>query len=91
MIRYKEMSRRKNIHSRIDSLLLGYTIPEVHQLMDIASKWLGPGHRAIGHSQQMLDFIESVFGSRGRKIALLHLLVDLKVIDCAFLLRILEE
>lgn len=85
------MARSKSFHSKIDLLLLGYTIPEVHGLIDVASHYLRSGHRIVGHSLITLDFIEMIFGEKGRKVALLHLLTDAKIIDSEKLKIIIEK
>ena len=48
--------------------------------MDWHVKYLGPGHRLAGHSPQMLDAIELLLGPEARREALLHLLVDARIL-----------
>lgn len=61
-------------------MLLGYSDARVHQLMDWHARFMGPGHRIAGHSLQMLDAVEILLGAEARREALLHLLVDLKIV-----------
>ena len=60
--------------------LLGYSDSRVHKLMDAAARWLGPGHRIIGHSERFLDYVEFLGGEKARKEALLHILIDAKIL-----------
>jgi hypothetical protein len=48
--------------------------------MDWHVRFLGAGHRIAGHSLQMLDAIELLLGSKARREALLHLLVDAHIV-----------
>lgn len=70
----------KTSRRQLDLALLGYTIPEVHRLMDLGSKRLGSHKEMLEHATLILDFIELLFGSRGRKIALLRLLTEADVL-----------
>jgi hypothetical protein len=74
------MARSRKEHQEISRLLLGYSDPRVHSLMDWHVRFLGPGHRIAGHSLQMLDAIELLLGSNARREALLHLLVDAHIV-----------
>jgi len=74
------VARSRREHQAISRLLLGYSDGRVHQLMDWHARYLGPGHRIAGHSLQMLDAVELLLGADARREALLHLLVDLRVI-----------
>jgi len=77
------MARSRKEHQEISSLLLGYSDARVHSLMDWHARFLGPGHRIAGHSLQMLDAIELLLGPEARKEALLHLLVDARIVRVA--------
>lgn len=77
------MARSRKEHQEISRLLLGYTDPRVHSLMDWHVRWLGAGHRIAGHSLQMLDAIELLLGPEARREALLHLLVDAHIVRCS--------
>ena len=74
------MARSRKEHQEISRLLLGYSDPRVHSLMDWHVRFLGPGHRIAGHSLQMLDAIEMLLGPDARREALLHLLVDARIV-----------
>ena len=69
------------LHSKADLYLIGYTEIRVHKMMDAMVKIMGSSHRMIGHELQFLDFIESLFGESGKRCALLHLFLDLDIID----------
>ena len=73
--------RRRKEHKQIDLAYLGYTNDSVHEFIDSAVRWLGAGHRIAYHSSAILDFAEIMWGEEGRKIALLHILIDAKVVD----------
>src|SRR5215472_669728 len=74
------MARSRKEHQEISRLLLGYSDPRVHSLMDWHVRFLGAGHRIAGHSLQMLDAIELLLGAEARREALLHLLVDARIV-----------
>jgi hypothetical protein len=73
--------RLAKTHSKADLYLLGYTDIRIHELMDAMVKIMGPSHRMIGHDIKFIDFIGSSFGDKGRRCALLHLFLDLDIID----------
>lgn len=64
----------------MENLILGYSIPQIDKLMDDIEgiKIHGPNHRLINHNSSFLFFIKSTFGDEAFKVALLHMLVDLK-------------
>jgi hypothetical protein len=68
-------------HSKVSRALLGYSNLEVHRYLDQAAKWMGAGHRIVHHSPLILDMAEVMFGLEGRREALLHLLIDARIID----------
>lgn len=72
-------------HCAADLYLLGYTIPAVHTCMDAASKTLGPQHRQVGHIYPFIEAMGLIFGRKGRVCALLHLFLDLNIIDSKFI------
>src|SRR5215472_15031918 len=74
------MARSRREHQEISRLLLGYSDPRVHSLMDWHVRFLGSGHRIAGHSLQMLDAIELLLGPAARREGLLHLLVDAHIV-----------
>ena len=73
------------LHCAADLYLLGYTVPDVHHWMDAASKTLGPQHRQVGHIYPFIEWLGLVFGKKGKNCALLHLLLDLDIIDSKFI------
>lgn len=73
--------RTRKEHVKADLLLLGYTISDVHEYMDYAVKWMGAGHRSVGHSYDAIRAAGMLFGKRGKTIALLHLLIDNHIVD----------
>lgn len=72
-------------HMKADEILLGYTNEDIHKLMDVAVPYLGAGHRIVHHACGTLDFIEMLFGEGGRRIALLHILIDARIVDRDFI------
>jgi len=68
---------------KISSLFLGYSIPEIDRFMDDleALHQYGPSHRIFRHNTSDLMFIRDNYGIKCFHVGLLHLLVDLKVID----------
>jgi hypothetical protein len=73
------------LHSAADLYLLGYTVPAVHTCMDAASKTLGPQHRQVGHIYPVIEAMGLIFGAKGKICALLHLLLDLDILDSKFI------
>lgn len=73
------MNRRQ--HMATDRLLLGYTHEGVHAMIDEAVKWLGAGHRSVRHTHQQVKFFEAFGGEEQARIALLHILIDNRVLD----------
>lgn len=68
-------------HMAVDELLLGYTDESVHAFMDNAAAWLGYGHRSVHHTVATVEYIEEIKGKRAGRIALLHILIDNRVLD----------
>lgn len=77
--------KSQKLHSKSDIFLLGYTIPVVHSIMDAASKTLGSQHRQIDHIYPVVDAMGICFGSMGRNCAMLHLLLDMNIIDSKYI------
>jgi len=73
--------RLAKTHSKADLYLLGYTDIRVHKAMDMWVKIMGPSHRMIGHDLKFIDYIGSSFGDKGRMCGLLHLFLDLDIVD----------
>jgi hypothetical protein len=78
-------------HIAVDNLLLGYSIQDVHEYMDLAVKWLGAGHRSIRHNINTVDAAKILFGNEAGYIALLHLLIDNKIVDVEFLKKLIKS
>lgn len=53
--------------------------------MDAWSKTLGSQHRQLGHIYQFVEAMGMIFGERGKRCALLHLFLDLDIIDSKFI------
>ena len=72
----------KKDHVKLDLLLLGYTIPEVHGLIDKmeALNRYNRSHRRLYHNWDFIRMIKSNYGSKSFNVAFLHLLVDLNII-----------
>lgn len=68
-------------HMMVDEALLGYTDEGVHGFMDQSAAWLGFGHRSVRHTTKTIEYLESLKGERAGKIALLHILIDNKIVD----------
>ena len=68
-------------HIRADLLLLGYTIPPIHKLIDdlVALTQYGPSHRIYRHNKDFLFWLKETYGKAIFDIALLHVLIDLDV------------
>lgn len=68
-------------HMAVDELLLGYTDEGVHAFIDQSAAWLGFGHRSVRHTTQTIEYIEDIKGDDAAQIALLHILIDNKIVD----------
>jgi hypothetical protein len=71
--------------------LLGYDVPEVHEHMDIWSKTLGSQHRQLGHIFPFVLAMEMIYGDRGMKSALLHILLDLDIVDSKYIESLIKR
>ncbi len=80
----------KKEHIEADLFCLGYTNPLIHLFIDAAVKWMGGGHRIVHHNIKILDAIELFAGKEGRKIALLHLLIDNKIVNAEIVKRAIK-
>lgn len=67
-------------HRRLTRDFLGWDIPEVHRIMDMAASYLGGRHRVVGHNLRAFEAIELLFGRDGRIVATLHVLEDAGII-----------
>ena len=77
--------RTAKLHSQADMLLLGYTNDVIHRYLDSPVKDLGAQHRQVNHSYQMVKTMRTLYGVKGGYIALLHLLIDLDIVDSKFI------
>jgi hypothetical protein len=77
-------------HMATDELLLGYTDEGVHAFMDQAAAWLGFGHRSVRHTIDTIEYLEQVKGEQAGRIALLHILIDNRVMDHEYLEELLR-
>jgi hypothetical protein len=69
-------------HEVVDRIVFGQSYPHIHRMLDQAVKHMGAGHRMINHSYNtILDFMELLYGIQGRRVALLHLLIDARIIN----------
>ena len=68
-------------HIKADNLLLGYSIPPIHRIIDdlVALKQYGPSHRIYGHNKDFLFWLKETYGKSVYQIALLHVLIDLDI------------
>lgn len=70
-------------HLKADELLLGYSIPLIHKLIDDieALKEYGAKHRIMKHNEKTLLYINEVYGKKAFNTALLHILIDNHIIN----------
>jgi hypothetical protein len=80
-------------HIKADLLLLGYSIMPVHKIIDdlVALKQYGPSHRIYGHNKDFLFWLKDSYGKSVYQIALLHILIDLDILERKELKKILED
>ena len=69
-------------HIKTDLLLLGFTNPPVHKLMDDlqALTQYGPSHRIFRHNKDFLFWLRETYGKAVFDVALMHVLIDLDVL-----------
>jgi len=79
------------IHSQAEMILIGYSVPAVHTCMDAYAKTLGPQHRQLRHIYPFVEAMGLIFGNKGKRCALLHLLLDLDIIDSKFVETLLPK
>lgn len=60
---------------------MGYSIPPIHSFIDESVKWLGAGHRIFRHGYPIVKSMREIYGEKGAKVALLHILIDGRVLD----------
>jgi len=68
-------SRRE--HLRASKVLLGYSDPLVHSLMDREVRMLGYKYRYVSHNMEYIHNIGELLGKGAELQAFLHLLIDL--------------
>ena len=83
----------KNIrlHVKADQLLLGYTNPAIHSILDANVKIFGPAHRFDNHDYRTIKLIDSLYGMKSGNIALLHILLDLHILPDKYILKLISE
>ena len=83
--------RSQKLHSLAEFYLLGYSVPAVHVCMDAYVKQLGPQHRQLGHVYPFVEAMGMIFGEKGKICSLLHLFLDLDIIDSKYIESILPK
>jgi hypothetical protein len=78
-------------HMKADILLLGYTDPQVHSFLDAGVKYFGPAHRLDKHDVQTVKAINNLWGEKAGNIALLHIFLDLHILDDKLIIQIINE
>ena len=88
-----EKRKLRNIreHVRADEYLLGYSNPAIHSMLDINSKIFGPAHRFDNHNYKTVMLVDSLFGKTDGDIALLHILLDLHIINDKIVSKIIKD
>lgn len=72
----------KNIdHIRASKILLGWSTPSLHSLIDSSSQIKGLGHGFTGHNLDLIKAAEAFLGKRGKLEATLHILQDIGLIE----------
>jgi hypothetical protein len=59
--------------------------------MDAYVKQLGPQHRQLGHVYPFVEAMGMIFGEKGLQCSLLHLFLDLDIIDSKYIESILPK
>lgn len=67
-------------HDEITGRFLGWNLPGVHRSMDWAVKAIGPAHQVVMHDAGAVRAMELLYGRRGRVVACLHILEDLRIV-----------
>lgn len=76
-----------NRHERVDKILFGETIPEVHRMLDKDRDNLGGYHRVLTHSLETLEKIYKKFGTFGYILGLVHIGLDYHLLDESLFLK----
>jgi len=64
-------------HIKASKVLLGWSIPLLHELIDASSQIKGLGHGITGHNLDIINAANNFFGEKGRLEATLHILQDI--------------
>lgn len=78
-------------HCDADTYLLGYTDPAVHSLLDADVKFFGPAHRYSHHDYGTVMLIDRMWGKRFGDLALLHILLDLHILNDELVMKTIKE
>jgi len=71
----------KREHLRASKVLLGYSDPLVHSLMDREVRMLGYKYRYVRHNMEYIHQIGELLGEQAELQAFLHLLMDIGLIS----------
>ena len=82
----------KNIreHVKADLYLLGYSNPAIHSILDASVKLFGPAHRFDNHDYRTIKLIDSIYGKKDGNIALLHILLDLHILNDKLVMKTIK-
>lgn len=72
----------KKQHIKADKFFLGYTIKDVHSLMDsiqALNRFTGH-HRRLYHNWNFLRYIKETFGEKAFNVGFLHILIDTEIL-----------
>jgi hypothetical protein len=83
--------RSAKLHQKASEFLIGYSDTGVHMIMDEAVKRLGPQHRQVNHIYPFIESMGLLFGKSGKMVALLHLLLDMDIIDSKYIESVLPK
>jgi len=78
-------------HVKADLYLLGYTSPAIHSILDASVKIFGPAHRFDNHDYRTVKLIDSIYSKRDGDIALLHILLDLHILNDKLVMKTIKE
>lgn len=83
----------KNIkqHIEADLYLLGYSNPTIHSILDSNVKYFGPAHRFDNHDFRTVKAIDYFYGDKAGDIALLHIILDLHIINDKLVMKIIKK
>lgn len=66
----------REVHRKVDRLILGEEFPEVHRIKDLPAKFLGAKHRRLFHDVDTAVLLGAIYGPKAFLSALLHDLAD---------------